>query len=288
MMLYWFFYAVISFALFGLNRILYVINSRSYEANEDFLHTLYFIATIFSLILFFHKYLTIHFLSIHSVIVGIILGVLSLVGSLGMNRGLRYVSPAITNCIIGLNVILPLVIALFLLNEELTRNASIGIFVSLVIISLSTIEELKLSSTEINKGVLKGLLYIFLTFFTWGFLSITIKLSSIYIPDFDVVETVFLMFLTSYLGLTFKRKLVINFRSSSGRLGIIAGLCSFIGTLSCIYAYIIGPLSLVALTVRLSYSIPVMYSIVFLKERVTLFKILTILLTPVAIIFMTM
>lgn len=282
----WIIFALTAFTLFGFNRVLFIVNSRFHEANLDFLHTLYLIATLISFSIYLVEFSITKILSITSILVGISLGVLSLTGSISLNYALRNVSPVLANCIIGLNVVIPLAIAFIILKENLTGNTLLGLIISIIVIILSTLEELKHARIE-HSDKLSYLAYVFITFTTWGMLSVIVKLSSIYISNFDVYLTTFTMFLTSFTGLTIIRRRFSIF-SESGKIGVIAGFLSSVGTLLCMLAYVYGPLSLVALTIRLNFSIPVLYSLIYLKERVTKLKLCSLILTPFALVLMSL
>ena len=127
----WIVFALTAFTLFGFNRVLYIVNSRFHEANLDFLHTLYLIATLISFLVYLIEFSITKILSINSILIGILLGILSLICSISLNYALKNISPVLANCIIGLNVVIPLTIAFLILNEHLTGNTLIGLIISL-------------------------------------------------------------------------------------------------------------------------------------------------------------
>ncbi len=282
----WIALAVVALFLFGASRILYIKASAQEAIPEDkFLRSLYFagLATMSPLALAeWHRF------TIGNIYSGIVLGLLSVLGSLALYRAVSVSSPSIVNVIIGLNFIIPLVVGLLVLKEKLTYLQTIGLALALITIILSTLFDI-IQEKERKSLTLKGLAYTLITFFTWGLLGVAVK----FLYNLDILQSVSqclcIMYLSGLVTITVLHRTRENsIIESISKLGIAAGLLSSVGSYLVTLCYAIGEISITALITRFSYLLPAAYSLATSCEKLTYHKIVILALSIISVVLLSL
>ncbi len=279
----WITLAVIALLLFGLSRILYIRASAQEAIPEDrFLRSLYLagLLTMSPLVaLEWNKF------AVGNMYAGILLGLLSAVGSLALYRAVSVASPSIVNVIVGLNFVLPLVVGLALLKEHLTSLQFIGLALALTTIMISTLLDTVGQGHGYKCLSIRGVVYAFITFLTWGMLGIAVKV--LYTAEIlrSVAQSLWFMYLS---GLAVIALLHRSSRSEPmSRLGLLAGILSSIGSYLVTLCYAIGEISVTALITRFSYLLPTVYSLVTSCEKMDRKKILVLVLSVASVVLLS-
>ncbi len=277
--------AIVALVLFGFSRILYIRASAQYAVPEEkFLKSLYLagLLTMSPLIILERREL-----SLGNIYAGIILSMLSVAGSLAMYRAVALSSPSMVNVIVGLNFLMPLIVGLVALQEKLTYIQLLGLALALITIALSMIIDIKYSirDEENGRATRRGIVYAFVTFFTWGMLGILVK--AMYISNIlnSIPQCLWAMYLSGLAVLYLIHRGVEA--QGMSRLGIAAGVLSSLGSYLVTLCYAVGEISVTALITRFSYLLPAVYSLATSCEKASPLKILVIVLSVISLILLS-
>ncbi|NPA23215.1 MAG: EamA family transporter [Crenarchaeota archaeon] len=277
----WIYLAIISLVLFGTSRTLYIIGSR-YGSESAFLIILNAVATLLSLLIIFILGRT--SINIGDLLCGTSLGTLSAVGAVSLYRANATSSPSLVNIILGLNFIIPLIVGLLIFKERLDFYQCVGLYIVILTILLSMYEALRGPENYLN---VIGIAYALVTFFSWGFLGVMVKVFRIMGLLTNFPFCIFLMYLfeLTLLVCYYRRRESVNRDVLAA--SVLAGACSCVGSYLALICYAVGEISITSLILRFAFIIPTLYSMIRLRDFDKL-KIVLLCLSTASVVLISL
>jgi len=267
-------YIALTFLAYGLIQTLFMIGQKKGYVKSAVILSLYFIAAVLSIIglawqgqlssdLFKESFFWV------SVVIGLLISVSSIAGSYFMQIAFKKGPGSIAGSINALNAIIVIVVCLVFYNEfaTLVPRQIIGASVAIIAAVLLRISD-KEKSVKIQK-------------FFWIFLIIAAASNGITNALFKIGAAEggekMLISAVLYLGATalaipiLKKEISVNepnplLLRQSYIWGLIIGICSFIGTISILKAFTLGPGTIVSAIVSVNVIILLMVTFIIYKE----------------------
>jgi len=211
-------------------------------------------------------------------------------GSIVKIQSLKFIPTSFAFPVTKLNAVFLIIYALILFNEKPALNQWIGIGISfsvLAYISLNVKFDNKKSSN--NKKQIVGLLFALLAAFSTSISMLTGKFASTEVPkiNFIFISYTLVMIYTIFINKFLYKPKETQTKSSNKKVilfGIIIGILNFSGYYLVLSAFATGPLSLIQGISSNSFIIPVILSIIFLKEKFTYKNAIVVILSVISIL----
>jgi len=278
----WFELSLLSTFLFGIQNFLYKVSAA--KKQNSFIVTLALTITVAvaSIIFFFvtrGKIVELNFL----LLVSFLCAVFTVINSITKIEGLKFIPTSVFYPVIKASILLTLIASIFIFGEVLKLRQWIGIvFIIIVVILLSTQDKL-----EKIKNLKIGLFFAFGCVLANTAYNIVSKfaVAKVNYNNFLGMMYIFSVFLSLTSVKIFEKQKKMNTKSSL-ITGFIIGLFIFGGFLFGLKALTGGPLGLITVINSLSLVIPIMLGAIIYKEKLTLKRLLAVLLAIVAVIIL--
>lgn len=200
-------------------------------------------------------------------------------------ESLRYVPTNVFYPVFRSNIGLVVIFSLIYFHDPISSPQAIGILLSLLVIVLLIGRGKGMSLPE--KGGKKGMVLMFVAFFTGAVVTIVVKFASALrsFMTFILLSYCFNMIFSFVLKDRFQPREEVKKRPSFF-IGVVIGLFNFFGFYTLLEAFSSGPLSVVAALVGLSFVIPIALSFFIYKENVTVPKVIAVCVAVVASILL--
>lgn len=282
-MISWYFLAVTSLLCFGIQSFGYkVIAERDYST---FWATFTFMSSVavISTIMFFLKNQALinwRFL----ILIAVINGFSYFLSTVTNIEALKKIPANVFYPVFRLNIAITVLFSIFYFNESLTTSNILGIVISIMVAVLIG----RTRENEENEKILHiGLLLTLIAAIASSLASISSKFAANNVNQFSFIAVSYTV--NALLSLGAKSKFKTQNRSKllpALILGIIIGILNFMGFYAYIQALKTGPLSIVATIMSLNFIIVIILSILVYKEKLTLKRVLGIVLTIVAMLLL--
>lgn len=212
-------------------------------------------------------------------------------GSIIKIQSLKYIPTSFAFPITKLNAILLIIYALILFNDRPTVLQWVGIGTSIFVlayISFNIKSENKKTKIK-DKKQLTGILFALLAAFATSISMLTGKYASTEVPKINFIFISYTMVIvyTVIINKFVVKKDQKKKNSDSKKVilfGIIIGLLNFAGYYLVLSAFATGPLSLIQGISSNSFIIPIVLSVIFLKEKFTYKNAIVVALSILSII----
>jgi len=212
-------------------------------------------------------------------------------GSIVKIQSLKYIPTSFAFPITKLNAVLLIIYALILFNDRPTVLQWIGIGVSIFVlayISFNIKVENKRKKGKDKKQIL-GIIFALLAAFATSISMLTGKYASTEVPKINFIFISYTMviaytiFINKFLVKKESKKIKTNLKKVT-LFGIIIGILNFAGYYLVLSAFATGPLSLIQGISSNSFIIPIILSVIFLKEKFTYKNAIVVFLSILSII----
>lgn len=212
-------------------------------------------------------------------------GTLFAIGALAKFKALTLAPASVVFPVNKSNVLFVIIIGILFFNESPTISQWAGIGTSILVLTLISSEQFKISGSSTLKGIFLAVFAALCTSFsmTAGKLaSVNVDRNSYIFLSYSIVA---LISLFGYLRLTDKEEKSRTFtRPGIFLIGCIIGVLNFAGYGLVLKAFAAGSMSLVQPIFTLSILIPIFLSALLYKERLSLIRIISIGLSLAAVL----
>jgi len=281
----WYLLSVISLLLLGIQRFLYKVSAE--RTCDTAWTTLAFMATVtvLSSILFLVSggpVTNIAFLLLIAFVNG---GAFAL-STVTHIEALKYVPASVAYPLIRLNAVVVIIFSIIFLNDYVSAYQVIGIILALtVIVILSRQAD---NQNPATGNIRRGFILVTIALLSSAVASISSKFAAVSTNKLAFMAVSYCLATLFSFGLTKRRKAAEanpNHKEAL-LLGFLMGLINFVGFYSFLKALSLGPLSLIVSITSLHFVIAILLAVLIYKEALTPSRVLGILLTIIAVIFL--
>lgn len=211
-------------------------------------------------------------------------------GSIVKIQSLKYIPTSFAFPITKLNAVLLIIYAIILFNEKPTVYQWIGIGISLTVLAyISFNVKSRKEKRSSDKNQIIGLLFALLAAFSTSISMLTGKYASTEVPkiNYIFISYTLVMIYTFIINKYFYKQSENNKTGNSRKVilfGIIIGILNFAGYYLVLSAFESGPLSLIQGISSNSFIIPVILSVIILKERFSYKNAVAVILSVISIL----
>jgi len=273
-------FAVISTVLFGIQSFLYDTGAK--KNFNVFELTFYFsiTAAFLSLIIFLFNQSRISIKLI--LLFGVLYGVFFFIKTVLQMKALKFIPINVVFPITSSSLVILVLIGIFFLKEGLTSLRIIGISLAIFVILSFYLDK---KSNIKNKNYKLGVLIAIIAMFFSAASALTNKLAAININRELFIFTAYII--CAFISVIFFKNKRNKLSIKSAKLGILIGIINFLGFYSLLYAYSLGPLSIIAPIVAMYILVASILGYLIYKEELTLRKTILISLAIFAIIILS-
>ena len=201
-------------------------------------------------------------------------------------EALKQIATNIAYPIIRLSTVLVVIFGVIFFNERLTFFQGLGIILSLAVIVLVAGQNKNNKNKDINFR--RGLTLTLFALVAGAAATTAVKFAAVGV---NLLGFMFVSYtLNTFFSFMIRNKLQTDREDSSQKnaliLGLAIGIANFIGFFVLLKAYTVGPLSIIAPIISLSFVFVIILSAVIYKERLDTQRVIGIILAIFAIILM--
>ena len=201
-------------------------------------------------------------------------------------EALKYLPASVAYPIIRLNAAVVVIFSVFFFRDSLSGYQVVGILVAIAVIVVLAREP---NGTNIpQRDVRRGFSLVAVCVMSGAVASISSKFAAMHTNKMAFIALSY--FLGTLFSFAFRNRLVPEKAGGSHMdaviIGIAMGLLNFAGFYAFLSALAVGPLSIIVSIMGLHFVIPIILSTVIYSEKLTMFRILGVLLTIVSVILL--
>ena len=212
-------------------------------------------------------------------------GTLFAFGALAKFKALQFAPASVVFPVNKSNVLFVIIIGLLFFNETPSINQWAGMGTSILVLILISSEQFKLSGKHTLKGIFYAVFAALCTSFsmTAGKLaSTTVDRTTFILLSYTIVAVISL---TGYLKHNYKKGKTETFKKPGiFIIGSFIGILNFLGYVLVLKAFAAGSISLVQPIFALSILLPIFLSALIYREKLTILRIISIILSLAAVL----
>jgi drug/metabolite transporter (DMT)-like permease len=281
----WYLLSVISLLLLGTQRFLYKVSAERKCSTAWTTFAFMGTVTVLSSILFFVSntaVANIPFL----LFIACVNGSAFVLGTITHIEALKCIPASVAYPIIRLNAVIVIVFSIVFFDDHVSVYQVLGIILALTVIVLLSRQAEDQNPSTTNRR--RGFVLVAIALLAGAVASISSKFAAVYTNKMAFMAVSYLLGTLFSFGLT-KRNMPQDTNPNHKDalfIGCIMGLINFVGFYSFLKALSLGPLSIIVSITGLHFVIAILLAVLIYKEPLTPRRVLAILLTIMAVIFL--